>query len=102
MPRATYGNLARVRQQNLQAEFLDRIEEAKQATAAAAFLNQPMLELREKIVNRLVSMYRAGNTSHDALVGAIAELAALDFLTKHIENAQRLGEIAAEKEFGNG
>ena len=103
MPRAMYGSSVKDQQnENLQAEALDNIEEGKLAAAAIAYLGAPVWEARENLVNHLIHMYRSGETSHDRLVGAIAELSALDRLMRNLGTVQRRGEVAAAKEFKNG
>lgn len=103
MPRATYGSSAEVKLDGgFQAEMLDRITDGKHAAATLAFLQAPILELREQTITHLINSYRAGKTEHDRLVGAVAELTALDNIIRRMENLQRQGEISAEMEFKNG
>jgi hypothetical protein len=49
----------------------------------------------------LVSAYRSGALTHDLAIGKIGELSALDEFMDHLENMQRRGFIAKEKEFGD-
>lgn len=96
MPRATLESSA-----EQQAERLAKMEEGKLATAAHAFLQEPLLHLRERAIAYLINSYRSGHTEHDRLLGAVAELATLDNIVKHLANVQLQGEIAANKEFNN-
>lgn len=84
-----------------QHERIERIEHGRLATVASGFLLQPIQEQREAILTRLVSLYRAGQTSHDTLLGGIAEIAALDNLMYQLETEVRQGNVAAEMEFRN-
>lgn len=107
MPRAMYGSSVEIdrninRAMEDQAAALDRIEEGKQAALAAAYLAEPILVMRESAITFLITSYRAGKTDHDRIVGAVAELAVLDKLVKHMANVQLQGDIAANKEFNNG
>ena len=103
MPRAMYGSSAKVEaNESAQAEAIERIELGKQAVATLAYLREPILELRENIILHLINSYRAGHTEHDRLVGAVAELVALDNIIKRMENLQLQGNISAQKEFKHG
>lgn len=85
-----------------QQHRLDAIERGRAAAQAAAFLAIPIHEMREIIIKGLINTYRSGETAHDRLLGGIAEVAALDKLMNQLENAQTQGNIASQKEFGNG
>jgi hypothetical protein len=84
-----------------QSERIERIEAGQSATLAHGFLLEPILEARENIIKRLVSLYRSGQTHHDNILGGIAEIAALDNLMYHLENQIRQGNVAAQQEYGN-
>lgn len=103
MQRATYGSTAKgLSSQEIQADRIFAIEQGRQAAAAAAYLAQPVREAQAETLDKLVRMYSNGDTDHDKLVGAVAELAALDKLVKKLENTQLKAEVAAEQEFGHG
>lgn len=95
------GNLANAIQQE-QTQRLQRIERGKQAVMAAAFLLEPIMESREKVLKRLMMAYRGGTITHDMLLGGVAEMTALDNLVSELNNAQTQGEAAAQQEFKHG
>lgn len=82
-----------------QAERLERIEDGRNAVLASGFLMQPIREVRESIIQRLVNLYRSGAASHDNLVGGIAEIRALDDLVHYMQNAVQKGNVAEEQEY---
>ena len=53
-------------------------------------------------VQQLAGMYRGGQVNHDMLLGKVAEITAMLNLIADLEGAQRQGDIAAEKELGDG
>lgn len=84
-----------------QAQRLERIERGRQAVQAASFILEPIMESREKILKKLISLYRAGKAEPALLLGGIAEITALDNLITELTNAQTQGEIAAQQEFSS-
>lgn len=103
MRTATYGNSANGAGQVQDQQYrIAAIEEAKIASVAAAYLLAPVNRASEDIVQRMMKAYRSREMDHDFLVGCVGELTALSDLMKKLENATLQGEIAAEKEFGNG
>lgn len=85
-----------------QQDRIDRMERGRIATISSGFLLEPIQEARNNIIQRLVNLYRAGETSHDTILGGIAEIAALDGLMHAMEVEIRQGNVAAAKEYGNG
>lgn len=100
MRKATYGSTAN--DAEAQADRIFSIEQGRQAAAAAAYLSEPVREAQADTLKKLIQMYTSGDTAHDKIVGAVAELAALDRLIKKLENTQQRGNVAQEQEFGHG
>lgn len=94
-------NLVNAVQQE-QSQRLERIERGKQANMAASFILEPILESQQKVLQKMISAYRAGKADHGTLLGGIAEMTALDNLITELNNAQTQGEAALKQEFGNG
>lgn len=101
MPRVMSASLGSAIAQE-QSQRLERIERGKQASVAAAFVLEPIQELQNKTLRKLISAYRAGKADHDTLLGGIAEITALDNIITELGNAQIQGEAAANQEFGHG
>ena len=53
-------------------------------------------------IQQLAGLYRGGQLGHDMLLGKVAEITAMLNLIADLEGAQRQGDIAAEKELGDG
>lgn len=87
-----------ISEQNLR---ISEIEHARIASAALGVLDEPVQEAKDKAISRLISMYRKGETPHDALVGIAAELSALDGLISGLRNTVQRGEVAFAKEHEN-
>lgn len=79
---------------------LERIQQGKAATLVESVLGDLVQDHVDLCVNKLVQEYRSGEIRHDALVGLVAEISAMQTLMTNIETKQRLGEVAAEREFG--
>jgi len=47
-------------------------------------------------------MYRSGQYTHDQLLGKVAEITSMLNLISDLESSQRVGDIAAQKELGDG
>jgi len=82
-----------------QNERIERIERGRNATIAQGFILQPVQEARNNIILRLVAQYRSGTASHDAILGGIAEIAALDNLLAYMKNTQQQGNVAETMEY---
>lgn len=85
--------------QQEQTQRIQRIEKGRQAVQAAAFLLEPILESREKVLKKMIAAYRGGTVTHDLLLGGVAEITALDNLVTELNNAQTQGEVAAAQEY---
>ena len=85
-----------------QQERIDRMEQGRTAAIAHGVLSEPIQAARNNIITRLVGLYRSGQATHDSLLGGIAEIAALDNLMNHVQSAINQGNVAAEREYGNG
>lgn len=84
-----------------QADHHQRMEIGAHAAIALSIISEPIQELRESIISDIISRYRGRDVDHNSLIGAVAELAALDKLTTLLQSKQRQGEISAEKELTN-
>lgn len=82
-----------------QQERMDRIEAGSIAITALAALEHPMTEYRDRLISKLVTCYRNGQTQHDVLLGLVAELAALDNVKKDLETTVHRGNVAAQEEY---
>jgi hypothetical protein len=81
---------------------VQEMEHAKISSVALGVLQGPIEEAKSRAMNKLISMYRSKQISHDALVGIAAELSALDELVANLTSDVRRGEVAFEQEHSNG
>lgn len=103
MRQATYGTSGKPQGLEAEAEFRRQtIEEGRVAAVAAAYLKIPVQKAFEDTIGAAIKRYIAGDTSHDKLVGAVAELAALTKLMDQLDSDQTQGHIAQEKEYKHG
>lgn len=84
-----------------QERDMELIEEAMEARTVEAAIKDVVDEAMRQGVTKLMYIYRDGNIDHDMLVGAVAEIAALDKLMSDLESKQMRGVVAAQKEYGN-
>lgn len=85
-------------------DFAEReatIEQARMATAVQGATAGAIADQSDKIVQRMISMYRSGQLGHAELIGQVAELSALDSFLQGLKCEQIQGEVAAMQEFGN-
>jgi len=82
-----------------QNERIERIERGRNAAITHGFISQPIEEAERNIILRLVAQYRSGTASHDAILGGIAEIAALHNLLAFLKNTQQKAHIAEETEY---
>lgn len=69
-----------------------------------------LLSAIDEMVNRrvatytqhLMAFYRSGGATHEALLGKVAEITAMFDLLQDLQAQVRRGEIAAQKEYGDG
>lgn len=77
------------------------IEHGRVSAAALAVMQEPIAEAKEKLLRKLIMMYRAKETTHDVLVGIAAELSALDGLVEGLTGNVRRAETVFAKEHDN-
>lgn len=85
-----------------QKENLEKMERGQEAALMEATIGPYINNRISGIVQRMVASYRSERTEHDRLVGYAAQIAGLFDLISDLENAQRQGHVAAQKEMGNG
>lgn len=73
------------------------LAEGVHATGILGAVRQQIAEQKDTIISRLIALYRSHSTDHDTLVGAIAELKALDDFVHNCEAAQIRGNVARER-----
>ena len=79
---------------------IEKIERGRAATLAESVVGALVEDHINVCISQLIQMYRSGeNLNHDQLVGKVAEIAAMHSLINELETRQRLGNIAAQKEF---
>ena len=81
---------------------LSAVEDGRLAGAAHSYLSEPIAKAKQDAISKMINMYRAGETTHDKLVGIAAELHALAKLEQDLLNDVRKAERALEKEQRNG
>src|SRR5262245_2702804 len=81
---------------------LEAMQRADEAGAVRGLLEPIIQELVTGTLNGLVAHYRGNSLQHDVMVGKIGEISAYLGLVSALDGAQRAGETAREKEFGNG
>lgn len=84
---------------------IEAIEAGRQAVAMSGAIRSFVDERMRDHVQGLINMYRAGAVrplDHDQLVGKVAEITALSDLLSDLESVARRGEVAANREFGDG
>lgn len=84
------------------ADRLEKIEEGQRAGVIQDALIPYVTERKGRLLGKLISMYRGGQTGHDQVVGVMGELTALDDLIQELESKRRQGFIAQEKEHDAG
>lgn len=85
-----------------QQDHIERIEEARMATYAAASISEFVTEQRDNLITKLIGLYRSNKLTHDAAIGAIGGLTTLDDLMAHLKYIQQRGDLSALQEFTNG
>lgn len=80
---------------------LDKIEAGQQAGMIASVVGPYVNDMISVKVNQMTTLYRGAQYTHDQIIGKVAEIAALLDMMHHLEGQQRIGDGAAEKEFGN-
>jgi hypothetical protein len=78
------------------------MEEGRNAALVQSIVKPFIDEQLKNAMTMMVNEYRAGNTSHDMLVGKVAEMKALMGLMSSLDTVQRLGISAMKREYGNG
>lgn len=85
-----------------QERNLSDMDEGQRAGHIHAQFHDFLAERVGTIVGMMVSEYRAGDMSHDKMVGNIAEIACIHSIINELEVRERRGIMAREREFGNG
>jgi hypothetical protein len=89
-------------EQDRRLERMDVMEEGREASIVASVV-VPLINTRiTNYVQQLSSMYRGGQYNHDMLLGKVAEITAMLNLISDLESKQRRGDVAAQKEMGDG
>jgi len=87
--------------QDRQLRRMDSMEAAREASVAASIVI-PLINTRiTNYVQQMAGLYRGGQFTHDQLLGKVAEITAMLNLIADLESTQRIGDIAAQKEFGD-
>jgi hypothetical protein len=79
---------------------MEKITQGRAATVAEAVVGELVEDHVNMCLGHLVQMYRSGDINHDAMIGKVAEIAAMQGLISELETRQRLGNMAATKEMG--
>jgi len=85
-----------------QEKNLTDMEHGQTAGQIHAEFHDFLAERVGTIVGLMVNEYRAGDMSHDRMVGCIAEIACIHGIINELESRERRGMIAREREFGHG
>jgi hypothetical protein len=85
-----------------QANRLQKIEEGKIASSIESFAGAYITDKITQHVKLLTAAWRAGDLSHDKMVGIIGGISALEEMIADLGSIQRQAYIAAQKEFGDG
>jgi len=90
------------REQDMRLERMDTMEDGREASIVASIV-VPLINTRiTNYVQQLAAMYRGGQYNHDSLLGKVAEITAMLNLIADLESKQRRGDVAAQKEMGDG
>jgi hypothetical protein len=81
---------------------LHAMQRADEAGAVRGLVEPLINEVIMGTLNGMVSHYRGGEINRDILLGKTAEISALLSVMSSLEGAQRAGETAREREFGDG
>ena len=80
---------------------LDKMGEGQRAAAVMSAIDEVLAEQIHNKTVLLISHYRGGVINHDYILGAIAEISALDSLRSTLESRYRQGISAAQRELGH-
>lgn len=83
----------------MKTDDLERIEEGHEAGVIQNVVAPYVIQAKYDLMQRLITMYRSGDTSHDRIVGVMGELTALDNLVQELEYKRRQGYVSQEKEY---
>ena len=75
------------------------IQRGRMATVTEAVVKPFVQERVEKIIQKLVFQYRSGGLTDEMMIGSIGEITGLKDLLNELENDQRIGIGAMEREF---
>jgi len=78
---------------------IEKIEKGRAASLAESVVSELVEDFINGCIAQLIQMYRGGEVNHDQLVGKVAEIAAMHGLMSELETRQRIGNLAAQKEF---
>lgn len=81
---------------------IEKIEAGQQASMIESIVGPFIDEEITKNVAHLTSLYRGGTYTHDQILGKVAEITALMNLMNALDSQQRVGDIAASKEYAGG
>lgn len=80
---------------------MEKVERGRSASLAEQVVGELVEDHVNMCLAHLVQMYRSGDINHDAMIGKVAEIAAMQGLISELETRQRVGNIALNKEMNS-